>query len=66
MENYYLVFIIDRLTSKGKELVSLLDCKNEDAFRSHLRGFVTKGTMKEFVDNYADGLAEYKMLKPIS
>ena len=63
MDEYYLVFRINLENAKGRQLSHLLDVKTS---QKQLRGFITKRKMREFVEEFREGMLEYRMLKPVS
>lgn len=63
MDEYYLVFRINLFPNKGKELSHLMDIRTNEQL---IRGFRTKRKMREFVDEFSEGMIDYIMLKPVS
>jgi hypothetical protein len=63
MDEYYLVFRMNLGHTKGKQLSHLMDVKTNEKL---LRGFITKRKMREFVEEFSEGMLDYMMLKPVS
>lgn len=63
MEKYFIVFVLDFNSPNGKLLSNRYEINDN---KQHIRGFITKASMKAFVEEYKDAFLTVVMLKPIS